>query len=137
VEEMSAAATIDEKQYSRLLRETLPTVIKNEAQNETYIAQLEKLTFTEDPTVAERELAELLTVLIEQFESEHYQLKGATPVDVLLELMDANGLKQKDLIDVFGTASIVSDVIHRKRRMTINQIKKLSQRFNVSPQVFF
>ena len=112
-------------------------MIKNEAQNDEYIARLEQITFSQNPTLEERELAEFLTVLIEQFESQHYQLKGSTPVDVLLELMEANGLKQKDLVDVFGAASIVSEVLHGRRKMTLNQIKKLSRRFNVSPQVFF
>lgn len=134
---MSAPATIDPKQYSKLLKRTLPTVIKTEEQNEAYIARLEELTFAENQTLEERELADLLAVLIDQFESERYSLKASKPVDILLELMETNGLKQKDLIDVFGTASVVSEVVHGRRRMTINQIKKLSQRFKVPAQLFF
>ena len=51
-------------------------------------------------------------------------------------LMEANDLKQKDLVDVFGTPSIVSEVLNGKRGLTIEHIKKLSRRFHVSPEVF-
>ncbi len=51
--------------------------------------------------------------------------------------MEANSLKQKDLVDVFGTPSIVSEVLNGKRGLTIEHIKKLSRRFHVSPELFF
>jgi len=82
-------------------------------------------------------MAELLTLLIEDFEEMHYALKAATPLDVLNELMQANNLKQKDLVDVFGTPSIVSEVLHGKRQLTTEHIRRLSRRFHVSPDVFF
>ncbi len=88
-------------------------------------------------TAAERRLAELLTVLIENFEEEAYALKPARPVEVLRELMDSNGLKQKDLLDIFGTPSIASEVLSEKRSLTVDHIRKLSRRFHVSPEVFF
>ena len=88
-------------------------------------------------TPAEAKLAELLTVLIEQFEDENYQLKAATPVEVLWELMESNDLKQKDLVTVFGAESTVSAVLNGKRDMTREHIKRLSERFHVSPEVFF
>lgn len=62
--------------------------------------------------------------------------KGFQPVDVMNELMSANNLKQKDMLDIFGTASIVSEVVHRKRRLTTKHIRQLSRRFHVSPEVF-
>jgi HTH-type transcriptional regulator/antitoxin HigA len=81
-------------------------------------------------------MAELLTLLIEDFEEKHYALKAASPVEVLNELMRANNLKQKDLLDVIGTASIVSEVLHGKRQLTTEHIRRLSRRFHVSPEVF-
>ena len=87
-------------------------------------------------TAAERRLAELLTLLIEDFEEKHYALKASSPVDVLNELMSANNLKQKDLVDIFGTPSIVSEVLHGKRQFTTEHIRRLSRRFQVSPEVF-
>jgi HTH-type transcriptional regulator/antitoxin HigA len=88
-------------------------------------------------SAAERRMAQLLTLLIEDFEEQHYALKAAGPVEVLSELMLANDLKQKDLLDVFGTPSIVSEVLGGKRRLTTEHIRRLSHRFHVSPEVFF
>jgi HTH-type transcriptional regulator/antitoxin HigA len=51
--------------------------------------------------------------------------------------MDQHGLKQKDLVDVFGTASIVSEVLSGKRELNKEHIKRLSDRFHVSPELFF
>ena len=51
--------------------------------------------------------------------------------------MDQHGLKQKDLVDVFGTPSIVSEVMSGKRELNKDQIKRLSERFHVSPELFF
>jgi HTH-type transcriptional regulator/antitoxin HigA len=47
------------------------------------------------------------------------------------------GFKQKDLLDVFGTPSIVSEVLHGKRQFTTEHIRRLSKRFHVSREVFF
>jgi HTH-type transcriptional regulator/antitoxin HigA len=88
-------------------------------------------------TAAERRVAELLTLLIEDFEEKHYSLQAACPVEVLNELMLANSLKQKDLLDVFGTPSIISEVLRGKRKLTTEHTRRLSRRFHVSPEVFF
>ncbi len=126
------------KQYKALLVETVPTAIRTEAENEAAIRKLEELTFKANPSVAERELADLLTVLVEAFEEEHYSFsREVTPVEALRELMETNGLKQKDLTDIFGTPSIVSAVMHGHRNLTTEHIKKLSQRFHVSTDLFF
>ena len=87
-------------------------------------------------TAAERRIADLLTLLIEDFEEKHYALETSSPVEVLSELMQANNLKQKDLLDVFGTPSIVSEVLHGKRQLTTEHIRRLSRRFNVSAELF-
>jgi HTH-type transcriptional regulator/antitoxin HigA len=87
-------------------------------------------------TAAERRMTELLTLLIEDFEEKHYAFKAASPVAVLNELMLASNLKQKDLLDVFGTPSIVSEVLHGKRQLTTEHVRRLSRRFQVSPEVF-
>jgi HTH-type transcriptional regulator/antitoxin HigA len=130
------SATAVRSEYAALLSSTLPAVIRSEAENERYIAVLEELDRKGNRmTAAERRLAELLTLLIEDFEEKHYVLKAANPVEVLNELMSANNLKQKDLLDVFGTPSIVSEVLHGKRQFTTEHIRRLSRRFHVSPEV--
>jgi HTH-type transcriptional regulator / antitoxin HigA len=129
-------------EYASLLRRTAPAVIHSERENERCISLLEVLDRKLDRkgeklTAAERRLAELLTVLIEDFEEKAYALKPARPIEVLRELMQANELKQKDLLEVFGTPSIVSEVLREKRGLTVEHIRKLSRRFHVSPEVFF
>jgi HTH-type transcriptional regulator/antitoxin HigA len=126
------------KEYKTLLAQSAPRPIHTEAENKLAIQQLEELAGRTKLSVAEKLLMELLTVLVEAFEEEHYPLsRSASPIEVLQELMEANGLRQKDLVDVFATPSIVSEVLHGKRSLTTDHIKRLSQRFNVSPEVFF
>jgi HTH-type transcriptional regulator/antitoxin HigA len=132
---MSATATRSE--YASLLSSTLPGVIRSEAENERCIRSLEELDRKGNRmSAAERRMADLLTLLIEDFEEKHYALKSGLPLDVLNELMQANNLKQKDLVDVFGTPSIVSEVLNGKRQLTTEHIRRLSRRFHVSPEVF-
>jgi HTH-type transcriptional regulator/antitoxin HigA len=135
METMSTATSRPE--YADLLARALPSVIHSERENERYLAMLEELDEKGKLSAAEQRLAELLTLLIEDFEEKVYTLKAAKPIDMLIELMEANGLKQKDLVDLFGTPSIVSEVLNGKRGLTIEHIKKLSRRFHISPEVFF
>jgi HTH-type transcriptional regulator / antitoxin HigA len=125
-------------EYSRLLTKFSPKVIRTEKANEQYTAALYELD-QRDATLtrAEKKLAELLTLLIEDFESKRYVLPRAKPVEVLRFLMEQDGLKQKDLADVFGTRSIVSEVLSGKRKLNREHIRRLSERFHVSPEVFF
>jgi HTH-type transcriptional regulator / antitoxin HigA len=133
---MSVATSRPE--YATLLAKTLPAVIHSEKENEHYTALLEELDHRPGKlTPAEQRLAELLTLLIEDFEERHYFLKPATGIEALEELMESNSLKQKDLVDIFGTPSIISEVLHRKRKLTTEHIRKLSRRFHVSPELFF
>jgi len=131
------STTAVRSEYAALLSSTLPAVIRSEAENARYIAMLEELDSKGNRmTAAERRMADLLSLLIEDFEEKHYSLKASSPVDVVHELMLANGLKQKDMLDVFGTPSIVSEVLHGKRQLTTEHIRRLSRRFHVSPEVF-
>jgi HTH-type transcriptional regulator/antitoxin HigA len=131
------SATAVRSEYSALLSRTLPAVIRSEPENERYIAALEELDGKGNRmTAAERRMADLLTLLIEDFEEKHYSLKSSKPIDVLNELMSANNLKQKDLLDIFVTPSIVSEVLNGKRQLTTEHIRRLSRRFHVSPEVF-
>ena len=114
-----------------------PSVIRSEAQNEHYIQVLEQLEQKKKLTKEEQRLAELLTLLISDYEDKHYQLPKVSGIEVLRELMRANGLRQKDLTEEFGTESIVSEVLSGKRELNKDQIARLSDRFRVSPAVFF
>lgn len=125
-------------EYAALLNRTPPKVIKSDEENEQYLRILEEMERRSDRlSNDESEFAELLTLLVEDFEERHYQLRPSTPVEVLAELVQANNLEQKDLVDVFGTENAVSEVMNGKRELNKDHIKKLSSRFNVSPELFF
>ena len=124
--------------YAALLAAFPPRVIRTEEQNESYISALYELEQRHDRWSAEEaELADLFTLLIEDFEGRRYDLPKTSAREVLLFLMDQHGLKQKDLTDVFATPSIVSEVMRGKRELNKEHIRKLSERFHISPEVFF
>ena len=79
---------------------------------------------------------EVLGTLVESYESDHVEIKGATGKDVLKFLMEEHDLTQSDLPEV-GTQGVVSEVLHGRRELNTRQIKALSKRFNVSPAAFF
>jgi HTH-type transcriptional regulator / antitoxin HigA len=124
-------------EYGTLLEETKPEVIHDEGENRRHIELLESLTAKEQPTEAEKKLIDLLTVLVEQFEDQNYPVVDVGPLDIIRHLMEEHQLRQKDLAEVFGTESIVSDVLNGKRDLNKDHIKRLSERFHVSPAVFF
>ena len=125
-------------EYEALLRKVPPKVIRTEKENEAYTEVLYDLDRrSKSLTAAEKELADLLTLLIEDFEEKRYGLPRAKPLDVLRFLMEQHNLLQKDLADVFGTRSIVSEVLSGKRELNKDHIERLSARFHVSPEVFF
>jgi HTH-type transcriptional regulator/antitoxin HigA len=114
-----------------------PTPITSERQYDEYLSVLDKLASKNDPTSEEEKYAEVLMTLIEAYEEAHHPIPDASPLEVLRTLMDANGLRQKDLVPIFGSESIVSEVLHRKRELNKTHIEKLSKRFHVSPATFF
>ncbi len=114
-----------------------PRCIHNDLELQAYTAELYKLTAKEETTPDEEEAVELLSLLIERYETERYPAPGANPVEVLRFLMASHGLSQKDLIPEFGVESTVSLVLAGKRQMNRDHIARLSQRFHVSPAVFF
>jgi len=135
---MRAAEISNREEYAHLLGEALPHVIHTESENERCTAVLERLLRKKRRTDEERYLTELLTLLIEEYEQRRYALPHpAGPIEVLRHLMDANGLRQVDLLDVFGTASVASEVLSKKRELSKTHIAKLSERFQVSPALFF
>jgi HTH-type transcriptional regulator/antitoxin HigA len=114
-----------------------PTPISSERQHEEYLSVLDKLASKVNPTTEEEKYAQVLLTLIEAYEEQHHSVPDASPLAVLRSLMDANGLRQKDLIAIFGAESIVSEILNKKRDLNKAHIAKLSKRFRVSPAVFF
>lgn len=82
------------------------------------------------------ELLDTLGTLIHAYEDEHETVPEASGIDALNYLMDEHGLKQSDLPEV-GSQGVVSEILAGKRQLNVRQIKLLSQKFHVSPAVFF
>lgn len=116
---------------------SMPVPITSERQHAEYLSVLDKLANKDRLTAEEDKYAQVLLALIDAYEEQHHAIPEASPVEVLRTLMEANGLRQKDLATVFGSESIVSEVMSEKREINKNHIEKLSKRFNVSPAVFF
>jgi HTH-type transcriptional regulator / antitoxin HigA len=135
MEAMNAA--IANPVYTSLLAKVPPKVIRTEAENEYYIEALYALEQKRSLSREEKEFSDLLTLMIEDFEERRYQFPRATPLQALTFLVEQHGLRQKDLTDVFGTRSVVSEVMSGKRKLTLEQIRRLSRRFHVSPEIFF
>jgi HTH-type transcriptional regulator / antitoxin HigA len=114
-----------------------PHLIESEEQLAAYTKALFQLTAERRPTIAQAKAIELLTLLIERYEQEHYKVPKASPIDVLRFLIQQHGLKQRDLARDLGGESVVSEVLSVKRKLNAAQIAQLSKRFRVSPAVFF
>jgi HTH-type transcriptional regulator / antitoxin HigA len=113
-----------------------PHLIHNDEDLERYTSALFWLTEKENPTEAEFEAIELLGVLIEKYEQEHYPVEPAEPEDVVRFLLDQNDLQQRDLVPIFGSESAVSMFLRGKRSLTLDQVRGLSERFHLSPAAF-
>ena len=128
-------AVIDNVSYGRLLARATPRVIETEAENERAIAELERLDSLPRMTAEQKSLAELLTILIERFE-QRYEIGHAEPLDALRTLMEERGLRQRDLIEVFGSSSVASDVLNGKRDISEQHARKLAEFFRVPASLF-
>jgi HTH-type transcriptional regulator/antitoxin HigA len=131
------SALIENETYGGLLTQALPRVIRTEEENDRYIQMLEDL-YASAPLTPEKEtLAELLALLIGSFEAKAYSLPGASPVEVVQALMESNNLKQSDMTDIFGSPSVISEVLSGKRQLSKTHIQRLGARFRVPTDVFF
>ena len=130
-------ATAERLPAKYLVKEEAPKIISSPEQHEAYISRLLELQRKAHRKAEETETANLLVVLIADYEAKHFAIEKASGVEVLRELMEANGLRQKDLAGDLGGESIVSLILQEKRQLNRQQMEKLSQRFRVSPAVFF
>ncbi|MGH9453770.1 MAG: helix-turn-helix domain-containing protein [Terriglobia bacterium] len=120
-----------------MIKQGAPHLIHSDEELANYTKALFELTAKAEPAPEEEEAIELLTLLIERYETEHYPVPDADPVDVLRFLLDHNGLAQRDIATELGSESTVSLVLSGKRPLNRDHIERLSRRFQVSPSVFF
>lgn len=113
-----------------------PRVIHNDAELEAYTDALFQLTALENPSSSEAEAIELLTLLVERYEREHYPIPAADPVAIVRFLVEQQHLTQRDLIPQFGSESAVSMFLAGQRKLTLAQVRKLSTRFKLPADAF-
>jgi len=133
---MTASPNVDRREYARLLGRVLPVVIETDRENERMLAELNKLMDKPRLSPAESKLFDLMVRLIEDYEERHYQLNASTPRGILRELMEARGVKQRDLWELFGSKGTASEVISGKRGISKSHAKALAKFFRVSPELF-
>src|SRR5438105_14877021 len=110
-------------------------IIRTTAQYEGYLTDLHTLMAAAPaPGTPEADRLELLTVLIEAYEREHFPVEAPDPIDAILFRMNEQGLKQADLVPYFGTRSRVSEVLSRKRPLTVQMIRAISIGLGISAE---
>ena len=133
----NAARKIDPVRYRQLLSQTMPVVIETEEESARMLTTVEKLMENGENLSAEEEkLLKLLVRLIEDFEQRFYQPPEAEPLEVLHHLMEARGIKQSQLWDVFGSKVIASEVLNGKRGISKTHACALANYFHVPADLF-
>ena len=130
---------VDKIKYGKLLAEVLPCRIETEEENERYLEIVEKMIDkkAENFSPEEDKLFDLLVTLIEEFEETAYPMgENSSPLSRLKFMMEQNNLKQADLLDIFGSKGVASEVVGGKRAISKTHAKKLAERFNVSVELF-
>lgn len=133
-------ANVDSTKYGMLLMQTLPAVISSEEELERLTEEIDRLMTKGiregELSPEEEQLLELLSVLVESYEDEHYPMPESSPNEILKFLMEDRELKQKDLVHIFGSTGITSEVVNGKRSISKAQAKKLAEFFKVSVELF-
>jgi HTH-type transcriptional regulator/antitoxin HigA len=127
----------DEKKYGVLLMTVLPQVIETKKELERVEEIIgELLKKGENLSPEEDKLLDLLSNLVEEYEDEHYHFPEVPRNEILKFLIEENSLKQKDLVHIFGSSGIASEVVGGKRSISKTQAKKLAEFFKVSVELF-
>ena len=108
--------------------------VKTEADYSTALKRMELL-FDAQIGTSESDEADILALLIDNYEKKHYSIEAPDPIEAIKIRMEEMQLKQKDLVFVIGSRSRVSDILNRKRKLTVEMIRNLSPRLNISPKI--
>jgi HTH-type transcriptional regulator/antitoxin HigA len=110
-------------------------VIRSDEQHQLYLQEIQQLIAYDAPAgSAEAERLELLSVLVEAFENQKYPIEALDPIDAIIFRMQEQDLKQADLVPYFGTRSRVSEVLSRKRPLTVHMIRALVSGLGMSAE---
>lgn len=107
--------------------------IKTKEQYNEYLKIIDSLIDCEEGS-SEEEVLELVSILVESYEAKHYPIEAPDPIEAIKIKMEEEGLKRKDLAPFFGSSSRVSEVLNRKRPLTLEMIKKIHQGLKISAE---
>ena len=105
--------------------------IKSEKDYKIALKRMEEIFHAEEGSTAGDE-AEILILLIEKYEDEHYSIEDPDPIEAIKFMMEQKGLKQKDLAEIIGYKSRVSEILSRKRKLSLEMIRNLHEKLNIS-----
>lgn len=105
--------------------------IKTDSDYKMALNRLEKI-FDAKIGTMESDEADILGLMIDEFEKEHYPIDAPNPIEAIKIRMEEMQLKQVDLVSEIGGKSRVSEILNRKRRLTVDMIRKLANRLNLS-----
>jgi len=108
--------------------------IKNENDYRNALERLEVIFDTPIDTI-EGDEAEILSLMIENYENEHYPIEAPDPIEAIKIRMEELNLRQKDLVGVIGGKSRVSEILSRKKKLTVEMIRELEQKLQISASV--
>jgi HTH-type transcriptional regulator/antitoxin HigA len=111
-----------------------PKVIKTEAEYEAALAHVAEL-MEAVPGSPEEEELELFALLVEQYERENFPIAPPDPVEAILFRMEQEGLSRKDLAAYIGSPSRVSEVLSRKRSLSLSMIRALHKGLGIPAEV--
>ena len=133
---MSTTIEIKEAVYAKLLAKSLPRPIQSEAEHTRLMEILLRLDEREDLSPEEDALAEVLTLLIEDYEEKHHPLPRVSPTESLNALMEERGLKHKDIWPVLGTKGAATEILSGRRSISKAQAKRLAEFLRVPVDLF-
>lgn len=108
--------------------------IKSEKDYRNALERLEVI-FDAQTDTKEGDEAEILSLLIENYENEHYPIDAPDPIEAIKIRMEELNLKQKDLVGIIGGKSRVSEILNRKKRLTVDMIRELERILQISASV--
>ena len=111
-----------------------PRVIKSDAQYKRTMARVDEI-FDARPGTTKGDELELLLLLLEKYEEEHFPIDLPEPVAAIRFRMDQQGLKPKDLVPYLGSKSKVSEVLNGQRELSLTMIRKLVNGLGIPAEV--
>ncbi|NOZ49278.1 MAG: transcriptional regulator [Chloroflexi bacterium] len=108
--------------------------IKTEEDYEAALAEIER-SFDVSPETPEGDRLEVLMALVEVYEDAYYSIPDPDPVEAINYYMESRGLTRRDLEPYIGTRARVSEVLNRKRPLTLSMIRKLNSELGISAEV--